>query len=760
MVAFSLAIICGTALAFWGNTLIDSLWISYLPIVLLLAWLNPGLRIPSLCVSAMLWSSLLLGLVLERQLSEDFDNRIVLVRGTVSDIVEQRSHSIRFYFRPDYIAGYQQEIPNLMRLSWYRDKQRPEAGQRWQLQVKLRQPSGFQNPGGFDYERWLFVKAIGATGYVRKSASNRQLTESKWYLIDHIRQQIVQAQERACPECKYLGLFKALTVGFRGDIPSRQGQLLRDTGTAHLLAISGLHIGLVAGQVYLLGGFLWRRLFYRSRFNRLEVSSLAAMIAALLYSALAGFSIPTVRALVMLMVIFLALLCRKQVNLLNSISLAIILILLANPSAIGDTSFWLSFSALLVIAFGQFLLTNQKGYVKQALIIQMLFSLLFIPLSILLFNQASPAGFLANIIAIPVLGLLILPLTLLASFFAVLDIAAFGWLFSFLDHLTGWLLDYLHFLQTSLLPVSSFAHRPGIVLASLAIAIFVLLLPVSWRARLPAVVLLLVALCRQPGSVAENSFRMTVLDVGMGTSVVVETRHHSLVYDFGPASADGFSAGAWVVRPYLQYRGIEKPDMMIVSHVDSDHSGGLISFIDDIINQPLVSGTPEALAQRYHMKKAIPLCHTYAPWRWDGVDFEFIASPQGTVSKSTNNQSCVLRVSAEHSVLLSGDIEAEQETNLVNLHDSKLMADVLLAPHHGSLSSSTQSFIDAVDAGSVIFTMGRNNRWGFPRPEVVSRYEKSGSQIYRSDTDGAITILSTPDNLGIDRWRKAKRIWQ
>ena len=587
----------------------------------------------------------------------------------------------------------------------------------------------------------------------------QQLTESRWYQIDHMRQQILQAQDGACPDCEYLGLFKALTVGYRGDIPPQQGQLLRDTGTAHLLAISGLHIGMVAGQFYLFGGFLWRRLFYRSRFNRLEVSSFSAMIAAFLYSALAGFSIPTVRALVMLLVVFLALLSRRHVNLLNSISLAIILILLVNPLAIGDTSFWLSFSALLVIAYGQFLLANHKGFMKQALIIQLLFSLLFIPLSILLFNQATPAGFLANIVAIPALGLLVLPLTLLASIFAVLDFAALGWLFSVLDKITGWLIDYLQFLQTSVLPASSFADRPGIVLASLAIALFILLLPINWRARVPAVVLLIIALFWQPDGVPDNSFRMTVLDVGMGTAVAVETRHHNLIYDFGPGNADGFSAGDWVVRPYLRYRGIEKLDLMVISHVDSDHSGGFISFKDEIDTVPLVSGTPEALAERFKLKNTIPVCHSYAPWRWDGVDFEFIASPLSSVSTSTNNQSCVLKVSAKHSVLLSGDIEAEQETSLVQRHASNLAVDVLLAPHHGSLSSSTESFIDAVGADLVIFTAGRNNRWGFPRPQVVSRYQQTGSQIYRSDTDGAVTLVSTPDDLYVDHWRKAKRIW-
>ncbi|NNE63895.1 MAG: DNA internalization-related competence protein ComEC/Rec2, partial [Gammaproteobacteria bacterium] len=388
-----------------------------------------------------------------------------------------------------------------------------------------------------------------------------------------------------------------------------------------------------------------------------------------------------------------------------------------------------------------------------------LFSLLFIPLSILLFNQATPAGFLANIVAIPALGFLVLPLTLLASFFAVLDFAALGWLFSVLDKITGWLIDYLQFLQTSVLPASSFADRPGILLASLAIAIFILLLPVNWRARVPAVVLLIVAFCWQPGGVPDNSFRMTVLDVGMGTAVAVETRHHTLIYDFGPGNADGFSAGDWVVRPYLHYRGIEKLDLMVISHVDSDHSGGFISFKDEIDTVALVSGTPQALAERFKLKNTVPDCHSYAPWRWDGVDFEFIASPLSSVSTSTNNQSCVLKVSAKHSVLLSGDIEAEQETSLVHRHASNLAADVLLAPHHGSLSSSTESFIDAVGAGLVIFTAGRNNRWGFPRPQVVARYQQTGSQIYRSDTDGAVTLLSTPGDLYVDHWRKAKRIW-
>lgn len=758
MIAFSLAVICGTALAFWGNTLVELHWISYLPLFLLLAWLHPRFRFFYLCCSTLLWASLLLHQSIEQRPGDELDGQSVLLSGTIIDISEQRKHSVRFYLKPDYLQSYSRRLPEKIRLSWYRSQQIPQAGQRWQLLVKLRKPRGFQNPDAFDYERWLFVKGIAANGYVKKSGMNRKIAEADWYNIDRYRLQIVEAIDRACNDCKHHGLFKALTVGFRGDIPDQQGKLLRDTGTAHLLAISGLHIGLVAGLFFLLGNYIWRLVLYRSRFNRLECSAMLAMVAALAYAALAGFSIPTVRALLMLIVVLLALLLRKGVNLLNSIACAVTLILLLDPLAIGSASFWLSISALLVIALGQFLLVNEKNRLKQLLVIQLLFSLLFIPLGILLFNQASPAGFLANIVAIPVLSFVILPTTLISSLLSIFDIPLAAVLFAWLDHLTGWLLDYLQILLTSGLQAFQYTGLP-LLLLCLAIGLILMLLPIGWRARMPALVLLPVALMWQPADIETGSFRLSVLDVGMGTAVVVETENHNLIYDFGPGNSDGFSAGEWVVKPYLRYRGIEQSDLMVISHVDSDHSGGFISFLDENVVARLVTGTPGMLEKRFNMDKPIRNCHDYPAWRWDGIDFEFLATLPRHGLRSSNNSSCVLKVSGIHTALLSGDIEAEQEYRLLNQLGDKLAADILLVPHHGSLTSSTNAFVNTVSASVAIFTLGRNNRWGFPKSEVLERYQKTATNIFRTDRDGAISLLSQPEELQIRSQRQFNRIW-
>lgn len=759
MITICLAVICGTALAFWGNSLIDQFWISYLPILLLLAWLQPRIRSLYIGCSALLWASLLLHHSIEQSLHDEFDGQVVLLSGTITDITEQRKHSVRFYLKPDTIHSYRRPLPEKIRLSWYRGLQVPQAGQRWQLQVKLRQPSGFRNPGAFDYERWLFVKGIAATGYVKKSHLNRKLSDADWHNIDHYRLQIVKAIDRACINCRHHGLFKALTVGFRGDIPRDQDKLLRDTGTAHLLAISGLHIATIAALFYLLGGFIWQQVLYRSRFNRLECSAILAMLAAMLYAALAGFSIPTVRALLMLTVVLLSLMLRKGVNLLNGICVAICLILLVDPLAIGSMSFWLSISALLVIAFGQFLLANQKNRLKQLVVIQILFSLLFIPLGILLFNQANPAGFLANILAIPLLSFIILPATLVSSLLSVLDLPLASMLFSWLDHLTGWLLDYLKILLISGLQVYQNAELPFMLLLCLVIGLVLILLPVGWRARLPLLVLLPVALVWQPAGIVSTGFRITVLDVGMGTAVVVETENHSLIYDFGPGNDNGFSAGEWVVKPYLQYRGIHEPDLMVISHVDSDHSGGFISFIDEYSVSRLLTGTPDALEKRFDLDKSPRNCHDYPVWQWDGVAFEFLSTGPQDVRQSSNNNSCVLKISGKHTALLSGDIETEQEKRLLARLSGKLVADVLLAPHHGSLTSSSGAFVRQVMPETVIFTLGRYNRWGFPKPEVVARYRQIHSQILRSDRHGAITVTSQSDSLKIKPHRLSKRIW-
>ena len=760
MVNNALAIVLGSMLAFYGSDITDRFWIAYLPLLLVFAWSQPRYRFFILIGIAFLWTSLHLLQALDSRLSPEFNNRVVQVTGVIADIPEIRSESIRFIFKPEIIAEYPDSLPDQFRLSWYRTKQLPAAGERWKLLVKLKTPGGFQNPGGFDYERWLFVKGIGATGYVRKSNLNLRLDPPPRWDIDSWRTRILKGINQYCASCENSGLIKALALGYRGDIQPRHRELLRDTGTAHLLAISGLHIGMVAALFFALGRWIWKFWFFRLTQNRIVFSASLAFAGGLMYAALAGFSLPTVRALVMLIVIFLAMQFRTGINLLNSVAIAIVLILIVDPLAIGSSSFWLSIGALLVIGFAQFLLPGTVKRWKQMLGIQLLFSLLFIPVSILLFDQINPASFFANIVAIPLVSLAVVPLDLIGSFLGGFDIPLAGWLFTASDLLLTWLTLYLKFLLAMGLGAHQGGGFPFIIIFLSATGLVVLLLPAGMVVKKPAFLLLILPLFWHRPALESGVYRLSVLDVGTGTSVVVQTRNHSLVYDFGPGRDQGYSAGFWVLEPFLRYQGIEAPNLMIISHVDGDHSGGFYSFKPGHDPARLVSGTPKEVRKKFNLPAPIRSCHDYPSWRWDGVEFEFLTTPGIEAFTDHNNRSCVLKISGFQNTLLAGDIESEQELRLVNTRPNSLSATVLVAPHHGSTTSSTPVFVHRVDPDIAIFTVGKGNRWGFPNPEVLDVYRGIGSEILRTDREGAITIYSEENGIRLEKYRsKRPKLW-
>jgi len=760
MIKTAIALVIGSVTAFYSSDIPDRYWISYLPILLLLVFLNCKFRSPILLIAAYLWASLNIQHVLDVRLAGDFDNQILQVEGIIVDLPEQRSRSIRFLFKPDFIEGYPYPLPDIIRLSWYRSKQKISAGERWLLKVKLKLPNGYQNPGGFDYERWLFVKRIGATGYVKSSRLNKLIESPTPWNIDKWRSQIGQGIEQYCADCSHVGLIKALTIGYRSDILLRHRQLLQDTGTAHLLAISGLHIGMISALFFYLGRSFWQLGFYRLGLNRLQFSATLAFGAGFIYAALAGFSLPTVRALIMLAVVFLALNFRSSINLVNSIAIAVVVILIFDPLAVGSSSFWLSISALLIIAFAQYLLAHQTSRWKQVMVVQFLFSVLFIPLSVVLFGQLNPASFLANIVAIPLVSLFIVPLGLFASILAEFDLTFTNWFFITSNNLLSLLLDYLELLVDSGLPAYPSGNIPYLLLGLSLIGLSTILMPKGFPGKKPAILLVALPFIWQRPELEFGDYQLTVLDVGMGTSAVIETRNHSLVYDFGPGNTHGFSAAQWVLKPYLQHQGINHPDMMIISHVDQDHSGGFISYVDKYNPARLISGTPDEVGKRFGLALPVRSCHLYPSWHWDGVGFEFISPPATSAQESSNNRSCVLKVSSVHSSLLSGDIEAEQELRLLNTMPDKLKSSVLLAPHHGSTTSSTLSFLQKVAPQVSVFTVGRNNRWGFPKAKVLEVYSAVGSQVYRTDQHGAITIRSSASNLKISSQRKIRlKLW-
>ncbi|UCH40907.1 MAG: DNA internalization-related competence protein ComEC/Rec2, partial [Gammaproteobacteria bacterium] len=397
--------------------------------------------------------------------------------------------------------------------------------------------------------------------------------------IDYWRMRLADAIESSCADCAQRGLIKALSLGYRGDIADRERNLLRDSGTAHLLAISGMHIGLVSMLAFAFGRLCWRCGWLSQRLNRMQVAALFAMLAALVYAALAGFSLPTVRALVMLAVLLAALQLRQRVNLLQSLSLALVAILLADPRSVGSSSFWLSAGALLVIAFAQFRLPSTLRWWQQLLLLQIFFSLLFAPVGALVFNQFNPASLPANLVAIPLISFIVLPSVLLACLLSGMVPVISGALFRLADRLLQLLLDYLEWLLSAgLEPVVS-AYPFALLLLALVL-IGLLMLPCGPGLRMAALTGLCLLPLWQPQRPAPGEFELFVLDVGMGTSILVQTRHHSLVYDFGPGRAGVYSAAEWALVPLVRARGIKQPDLVIVSHADQDHSGGLHALVE------------------------------------------------------------------------------------------------------------------------------------------------------------------------------------
>jgi competence protein ComEC len=309
------------------------------------------------------------------------------------------------------------------------------------------------------------------------------------------------------------------------------------------------------------------------------------------------------------------------------------------------------------------------------------------------------------------------------------------------------LLDYLDWLLDSNLHSIAAAYPAPLIVMTL-ISMVILLFPGMSGIRKVAMITLVVAASWQPSRLKHGAYELIILDVGMGTSVLLRTRNHNLIYD-------------WALVPVMLRYGIQRPDLLIISHVDQDHSGGMHSFGGDYLISSLLSGTPKELESRFEIRHPVRSCHKYPDWRWDGVDFSFLTAGNQTAKSSSNNRSCVLAINGSHRALIPGDIESSRELKLLLKYGAALGADILLAPHHGSKTSSSGPFVNRVRPKHVVFTQARKNRWGFPVDEVVSRYDAVSARQYRSDKDGAISMLSSGEGLIIKAMRNPiRRIWQ
>jgi competence protein ComEC len=588
---------------------------------------------------------------------------------------------------------------------------------------------------------------------VRDSDKNYRIAAAG-FSIDALREQISSHISEHVKDQKS-GLLQALTLGLRADIDPQDWDTLIATGTNHLLAISGLHIGLAAGFGYWLVLRLWRlSAKLCTWFPAQRAAALLSLFPALTYAALAGFSVPTQRALIMLSVIAIAVAWSRSVAKTTVLAIALLAVLVFDSLAILSPGFWLSFTAVAVIFFGLWGNLRSSGKIRQLLWVQLWLSLALLPLTFWFFGQGSLVSPLANLLAVPFVGLLIVPLALLGIVTLYLYVPVGAALLSLAN--TG--LDGL------LTVLSYFASRDGTfiyqsissawILSLLLLAAGVLLLPKGLPGRWLAIFWLLPALLIKTPVPEYGGFRVSFLDVGQGLSVVVQTQKHSLVYDTGAQFSPSFGAVESVILPFLRQQGIKRIDTLILSHSDSDHAGGAVQLLDSIpIEKTLTS---------FALTSPHQLCRAGQRWEWEGVSFH-ILHPTVPVSEEDNDQSCVLSIeSRQGRVLLTGDISWRSEQALITRSKTQLASTILQVPHHGSLTSSSEAFIRSVMPKYAVFNVGYRNRFGFPKPKVEQRYQQVGATLLRTDREGVVIFDFSPEHAdpSLTIGRSKQYFWQ
>ncbi len=771
MRAAALGFLAGTWMLQQLASLPDWRWSLLLPLVMLLGWRIPllrrtGARLAVFAVLGFLWATLAGHTMSTGGLDPRLEGRDVQVEGTIVSLPEWNGQRSRFHFSAErlWFDGTPFPPPGKLLLSWYRDAPPLRVGERWRLRLRLKRPNGFMNPGGFDYEGWLFSQGIRAKGYVRAARAegdNTRLQAASGHYVDRLRQHLRDGIRDALDGHPQVALVTALAVGDRSAMTDAQWDGLIRTGTNHLLAISGLHVGLVAGMAFFLMRWLWSRFAGLClRWPAPKAGALAALLAAGLYAALAGFAVPTQRALVMVAVVMLALMAQRQTRPSTLLALALLVVLAIDPLAVLSPGFWLSFAAVAAILLGVSgrvgTTRGWRGWGR----VQWVVTLGLLPLLILLFQRASLVAPLANLLAVPWVSLLTVPLTLLGSLLwlllpplgeGLLTLAA--WSLSALWWPLAWLGGWPLAQWTSSAP-------PAWAVASALVGAALLILPRGFPARWLGWLWLLPLLAIRPAMLPAGEAEFTLLDVGQGLAAVVRTRHHALVFDTGPRFPSGFNTGEAVIAPFLRQQGVAGLDLLIVSHGDNDHIGGALGLAREWPPARVLSSVPQRLTAL-----GAEACRGGERWRWDGVDFELLHPPADDAGKGRrgNNRSCVLRVSAGGGrVLIPGDIEGPAERQLLARHAEALAAGVLVVPHHGSRTSSSEAFIDAVAPRFALFPVGYRNRYGFPKADVVNRYRERGIRLLDSASHGAIRFrLGGEGGLRlVDTWRQsARRYW-
>lgn len=714
-------------------------------------------------------------------LPHEWEGRDIQLIGVVAELPQVNEDSVRFAFEVERVLTEEAVVPARILLAWYKERGKQvtaveaappliNAGERWRITARLRRPHGSVNPHGFDFEQWALERNLRATGYVRKDGENMRLDEMVHrpaYQVERLRQEIRERFIQALPDHAYTGVLVALAVGDQRAIPREQWQVFTRTGVNHLMSISGLHVTMVSGLIFALVYWLWRRSHYLTLWLPARKAAVVAGLAAALgYALLAGFAVPAQRTVYMLGVVAIALWLNRFTSATAVLAWALLAVILLDPLAVLSAGFWLSFGAIAVIMLTSAGRIGKMHWLSGWARIQWAITLGLIPLLLAMFQQISLVSPIANAVAIPLVSLVVVPLTLLATF-PPLDFMLLPahWVLSVCMEAMRWMSDVPQAVWSQHAP-------PAWAVATGVAGIFWMLLPgrlglgltTGFPARWLGLIALLPLFLVLPPKPASGELWLTVLDVGQGLAIVARTENHALLYDTGPGFSAEADSGSRTIVPFLRGEGIKQLDGMIVTHADTDHSGGALSVMEAVPVEWLVS----SLRDDHPIQQAASSgyrCRAGQSWQWDGIRFDMLHPLEQNYNESklkTNALSCVLKITTAHgSVLLPADIEKKSEYQLLAREGDALSSTVLIAPHHGSKTSSTEGFIRQVNPRLVIFTVGYRNRFGHPRNEVMERYRSLGSRLLRSDADGAVLLRFADNEFAVETSRMLRRrYWQ
>ncbi len=755
-----LALLAGVLAVQWLPSL-PPRWCALLLLIpaFVLAWRWPRGRWVGGVLVGVAWAMYRGGVAMDARLPRSLEGRDLVVTGAIVDLPLKRGYASSFDLRVDRALLDGRLIPwrGRVTVSWYNDAPALRPCSRWRLQLRLKRPRGLLDPGSADSERSALQRGIVAHGYVRDDVDNAPLDKPSW-CVDGIRDAIARGIAARVRDPHDAALLQAFAVGDTRGLQQHDWAVARANGVSHLIAISGFHVGVAAvfglGLAVLLYG-LFPRLGHR--LPRSQAQAAAALLTATIYSALAGFGLPTVRTLLMIAVVTLARCGRRGSTGVQSLGLAMLAMLLVDPLAVLAAGFWLSFVG---VAFLMLCLQARgrglRAFVHELSAGQMVMTVGLLPLSLWFFGQASLVGALSNLIAVPLVSFAIVPCALAGSLLLGLCPPAATpvlWLAARLAHAQWWLLE-----QTAAWPGAQWylpSVQPLALLLALIGALWLFMprgVPLRWLGALLFLPLLYPTLTAPPS----GAFRAWVLDVGQGLSVLLYTQHHVLVYDTGARYPSGFDLGEAVVLPAMHALGIGHLDMLMISHGDNDHAGGAEAVAAAFPQATRYAGEPSRM--RIPMRQ----CISGQTWRWDGVDFRVLNPAPGQGDRD-NDSSCVLLVEGPRDrLLLAGDISSRVEPQVAAAVGPG-PAPWLVVPHHGSKTSSSAAFIAAIKPPLAIVSAGWRNRFGHPKPEVVARYAAARVPLFNTAIQGAIP-LEFPADAPARRhsgWRlRQRRYWR